>query len=236
MAYCVYCHTSPDGKKYVGCTRTEPEKRFRGGLGYEKNPRFWSDICKFGWDAFQHEILYDELDEDAAYKIESELIDELCLLNPERGYNLYDGKGGRSDDTIERVRASHIGNTNCEGRVLSQETKKKISESLKAYNATHDNPFFGRHHKPETIEKLRNREISEETRRKLRENCSVRYGTDNTSARPVMQFTKDGEFIERYPYASIASKKYGIDLSSLIKCCRGKAKSAGGFVWKYTTD
>ena len=220
MAYCVYCHTSPDGKKYVGCTRTEPKKRFRGGFGYEKNPRFWNDICKFGWNAFQHEILYDGLDEDAAHEIESNLIDELGLLDPEYGYNLYDGKGGRSEDSTERVCASRKGNNNCKGRVLSKETKTKISESLKAYNATHNNPFFGRKHSAESIEKMR----------------KSKSGIKSPQARPVLQFTKDGTFVERHPYITAAAIKYGIDASTISKCCRGKTKSAGGFIWEYATD
>ena len=234
MSYCVYCHTSPTGKKYVGCTCTEPEKRFRNGRGYEKNPRFWNDICKFGWDSFKHETLFEGLDEETAHSIESDLIIKLDLLNQKHGYNLYDGKGGMSDDSIERIRSSRKGNKNSQGRVLSDETKKKISESLKAYNAEHGNPFLGRHHTQETIEKLRMREISDDTRRKMRENHSDVGGAKNPSAKAILQFTKDGQLIDEFPYAKMAADKYGIDLSSIIKCCRGKAKSCGGFVWKYS--
>ena len=34
-------------------------------------------------------------------------------------------------------------------------------------------------------------------------------------------------------YAKKAAKRLNVDLSSIIKCCRGKAKTCGGFVWKY---
>lgn len=44
---------------------------------------------------------------------------------------------------------------------------------------------------------------------------------------------KDGTFVKWYPYAKMASDEHGIDLSSLIKCCRGKSKTCGGFIWQY---
>jgi hypothetical protein len=43
----------------------------------------------------------------------------------------------------------------------------------------------------------------------------------------------DGTFVKRYPYAKLAAQENKADLSSLIKVCRGKAKSCVGFVWKY---
>lgn len=233
MSYVVYCHTSPFGKKYVGCTSTSPEKRFNNGRGYEKNIEFWNDICKYGWDSFKHDILYTDLDELTAHTIETELINEWNLLDPDFGYNLYDGAGGKAESTVERIHQSRLGTTACVGRVLSDTTKSKISNSLKAYYSTHDGSFKGKHHTAETIAALSNRTISDDTRRKMRENHADCSGANNPSAKSILQFTKDGKFVSEYEYAKQASDKYNIDLSSIIKCCRNKAKSAGGYVWKY---
>ncbi len=231
--YVVYCHTAPSGKKYVGCTSTELEKRFRQGRGYSNNTRFWADICTYGWDNFEHEVLYSDLTENEALEIECQLINEWNLLDPEFGYNLRDLEAGFSDASRQAMSDARRGNNNCHGRVLSEETKKKISDSLVDYYSTHDNPFKGRHHTQETIEKLRKRTISEETRRKLRDSHVSLFGKNNPSARPILQFTKDGEFVKSYEYASLAANELGADLSSIIKCCRGKIKSFHGFVWKY---
>ena len=59
-------------------------------------------------------------------------------------------------------------------------------------------------------------------------------GANNPSARAVQQFDLDGNFIKEYECATYASKTLNVDLSSLIKCCRGKIKSCGGFKWKYS--
>lgn len=233
MSYIVYCHTSPSGKRYVGTTSTSLSHRFQDGLGYRKNPLFWEDICKYGWDAFTHEVLFSDLDREAALDIEYRLIHEWNLLDSNYGYNLWDGKGGRSKDSAERVSESRRGNQRCLGRVLSPKTKEAISKSLKKYYQTHSGTFLGKKHSQATIELLKQRTISDESRRLMSQNHADISGSKNPSARAVRQLTKDGELIAEYPYAKAAAEQYGIDLSSIIKCCRGKIKSAGGFVWQY---
>jgi len=51
--------------------------------------------------------------------------------------------------------------------------------------------------------------------------------------RKVKQFTLDGELIEIHEKMEIASKKTGTNYGSIANCCRGKIKTANGFVWKY---
>ena len=128
---------------------------------------------------------------------------------------------------------SRMGNKNSVGHSPSQETRKKISESLKLYFTTHSSPMLGKHHSPETIQKLRDRVITEETKAKMRQNHADVSEAKNPSAKPIKQFDLEGNFLEEYPYATLAAKKYNIDLSSIIKCCKGKHKTCGGYKWAY---
>lgn len=48
----------------------------------------------------------------------------------------------------------------------------------------------------------------------------------------VIQYSLSGEEINRYASYSQAEKETGIDHSGISACCRGKQKTAGGFVWK----
>jgi len=54
-----------------------------------------------------------------------------------------------------------------------------------------------------------------------------------TLSKPVLQFTKDGEFIKEWESATAASRQLNIPLPNITNCINGyKYKSAGGFVWK----
>jgi hypothetical protein len=51
--------------------------------------------------------------------------------------------------------------------------------------------------------------------------------------RPVLQFTKDGQFVKEWECAKYAGVELQINRSSINKCCMGNYKSSGGYVWKY---
>ena len=51
---------------------------------------------------------------------------------------------------------------------------------------------------------------------------------------PVKQFDKNGNFIKEFKTVTDAEIELGIDHSNIIKCCKGKRYTAGGFVWKYS--
>lgn len=48
---------------------------------------------------------------------------------------------------------------------------------------------------------------------------------------PILQFSKSGEFIKEWPSLSEAYRQLGIQ--HICQCCKGRRKSAGGFVWRY---
>ena len=234
--YCVYCHTTPSNRKYVGIS-CDPIKRWRNGKGYEKNYIFTRAIEKYGWENIKHEILYDGLSEEEAKTIERKLIAEWNLTDAEYGLNLSGGgEGALSEHTKALMSQARKGNKYCVGRVLSDDTKGKIAESLRSYYAVHGGTFTGRHHTEETKEKLRNRIITPETRAKLRANHRGNSGVNNPSHRAIDQLALDGTFIKRFATASLASQEVRRDLSTIIKCCRGKAKTCGGYKWRYATE
>lgn len=58
-------------------------------------------------------------------------------------------------------------------------------------------------------------------------------GANNNAARAVLCYTKEGILIKSYPYAKMAAMEHNADLSSIIKCCRGKVKTCRGYIWRY---
>lgn len=232
-SYSVYCHTSPSNKRYVGIS-CNPEKRWNNGKGYIKNYLFYRAIQKYGWENFSHAILFTNLTLEEAGKIEAKLITEWQLTNPKYGYNLREGgNGGFSEYSRKLMSQSRIGNKNTLGKILSQETRDKISKALKNYYKTHENPNKNRVVSEETKEKLRHRIVSEETRKKMSQNHANVKGANNPSAKAVYQLDLNDNIIKEYTYATLAAKELNIDLSSIIKCCKGKQKTCGGYKWAY---
>lgn len=101
---------------------------------------------------------------------------------------------------------------------------------------------------PEIRAKIQASLSDPKTRKKMSESAKKRYNTVEGKAhitemwtdelrasvsKSVLQFTKDGEFVSEYFGAREASRRTNIMSSSIIECCNGKRKSAGGFIWKY---
>lgn len=133
--YCVYVHTSPSGKMYVGQTRNSPEQRWgKNGKGYmqKKNgkytqPAFAHAIQKYGWDNFQHEIIASNLTKEEADNFERILIKKLNTMDLKYGYNL---REGGNDSCISEETKKKISKT-LKGNIISDSTRKKLSNSMK---------------------------------------------------------------------------------------------------------
>ena len=163
-SYTVYCHTSPSGKKYVGITGNEPNKRWASGAGYKKNPIFYKAIQKYGWDNIIHEILETNLTKEEAIDKEIYYISLFKANKKEYGYNATCGGEGcngapRSDVTKEKLRAK------CSGWHHSDLAKQKISQRAKemwqdeAFRQKNikrgkDHWNYGKKRSPETIAKI----------------------------------------------------------------------------------
>lgn len=58
--YTVYMHENKiNHKKYIGITGQNPETRWRKGTNYRTCIALNRAIQKYGWDAFNHIILYE---------------------------------------------------------------------------------------------------------------------------------------------------------------------------------
>lgn len=131
--YCIYKHTSPSGKVYIGkCCYKNPANRWRkDGIGYNDSPLFWKAIQKYGWDNFKHEIIHEGLTKPQAAEIEIVEIAKYKSLNI--SYNLASGGEGGCGKMSPETRKK-IGDAN-RGRKASKETIQKLKESHQ--NMTH---------------------------------------------------------------------------------------------------
>lgn len=183
MGFCVYRHTSPDGKVYIGATSKKPTARWANGQGYTDNPAFYSAICNFGWNSFTHEILLSDVSREEAYAAERYLISLHHATDSAHGYNRHPGGSGANV-----------------GIQCSESSRKKRSEKMKGR-------FKG----------------------------NYLYGK-SPRARTICQYALNGDFIRKWSSTTEAQAKLGIRYTSIVKCCTGCYKTAGGFIWLYEGD
>ena len=70
--YIVYQHKNKiNNKVYIGITSRTPQERWGNqGCNYKSSPYFYNSIQKYGWDNFEHNILYTDLTKEEACKKE----------------------------------------------------------------------------------------------------------------------------------------------------------------------
>ena len=53
------------------------------------------------------------------------------------------------------------------------------------------------------------------------------------NSKPILQFSKNGEFIRKWDSAAIAEQMENFNSNSIRECCNGKRKTSSGYVWHY---
>lgn len=147
----VYIHINKiNNKKYVGITSEKnPNKRWKNGLGY-KRQIFYKAIQKYGWNNFQHKILFINLTEQQAKQKEIELIALYNTNNSLYGYNQTAG----GDAVPEKTNELKLKISNSLKKYYQTDKGKKervkLSKQQKEYYLTHKNPFKSKKHSAET--------------------------------------------------------------------------------------
>lgn len=155
--YTVYMHICPNGKRYIGMTRQEVMKRWHGGSGYKNQKTFYNDIKRFGWKNIEHNIVGENLDLNAAIRLEQGLIKQYNTQNPEFGYNIKNGGqtfGEHSEEFLNNLRERMKGNTYNVGRKLSKDHINALNAGREKISYKREKGLF--HHSKSTKMKLSN--------------------------------------------------------------------------------
>ena len=213
MNYKVYVHIAPNGKRYYGITKQEVKRRWNSGKGYRKNKYFTNAINKYGWNNFEHIILFDNLTKAEAELMEKFYIALYDTINPNKGYNL--SLGGETGTVHTEESKKKISEAKKGKSVHTEESKKKISEANKGKN----NPFYGKHH-------------TEEVRKKMSENHADYKGKNHPNAIKIYCVELDMYF-DTVKEAGEYVGCCGETISSVLK---GECKTAKGYHWLYAKE
>lgn len=179
MGFVIYIHTFPNGKKYVGISK-DIKRRFRNGKGYHNQPIVRNAIEKYGWKNIRTEIIFENLTETEAKRIEIVLIALLRTAEREFGYNQTlggEGAYGRKVSDANKIATGKRMSQIHKGTHLSEEHKAKISAALKGKPKNYSEAGRQR-----IIESNMTRGVSEETRKKMSENTKRAMAEKNMSA------------------------------------------------------
>lgn len=210
--YKLYVHINKiDGKRYYGITSEKSiNRRWQNGKGYQNNEYFTRAIEKHGWENFEHIILFENLTESEAKKLEIEHIAKYKTKNKKYGYNLTDGGEGSN------------------GLKHTEETKKKMSEN-------HSHYWEGRHHTEETKQKMseaqKGKKFTDEHKLKLSKNHADISGENNPNARKMICL----ETMEIFKTFKDACGKINAAESSLRRAIK-KGKKCKGYTFMYYDD
>lgn len=158
--WCVYKHTAPNSKVYIGITSKDPVRRWGvQGQGYKNNKHFWSAIQKHGWNNFTHEILIAGLSQEEACAKEIELINETKSYDHQFGYNV--ALGGQGNTMTEETKAKLRGRLKevfsaDEYRTAMRERSKAMwsNEEWRKQHTGENHPMYGHHHTDESKQKI----------------------------------------------------------------------------------
>lgn len=130
--YCVYKHTFPNGRTYVGMTAAPLKRWGKNGVGYRVQSDLIAAIKDAGWDNIKHEIIKANLSKEDAAELEIATIKSCRSNNPEYGYNI-SGGGLGGGIMAESTRTKLSGPNNPQyGKPIPPEQRTKISESMLA--------------------------------------------------------------------------------------------------------
>ena len=261
-SYVVYKHTNKINKKiYIGITKygDNPNYRWKNGMGYQSNKKFFADIIKFGWDNFTHEILESNLDEVKALERERFYIQKFDCVN--NGYNNAYGGNIPSEEGKKAIKEALTGLKRSRISI-----DKQMATKHKRYGSGRGEKFLGNQAKKVKCNETGDifASIQEANRwcrtTKVGECCLGKREHAGTHpitgqqlswsyAHPNSKITinceedlkpkktiKKVQCIETqkiYINATEAFKDTGISACNILRVCRGERKSAGKLHWKY---
>lgn len=221
--YTVYQHVNKiNGKMYIGITKRKPEERWgKDGINYKSTPHFYSAIQKYGWDNFEHNILYTDCNKNQACILEKQLIKKHRTQDKRFGYNIFEGGDCPSvtPEIRQKMSKSMMENKNGLNHPCSEEKKKKISDAQK-----------GRHLTDEHKKKLSN------AAKKRHTPCSETKRKTLQNRHPNMKKVYCFETNTVYKSVQECARQLSLQPTLVTKVCKHKLHTTGGYHLEYYID
>lgn len=200
----IYLITSPTGKKYIGQTKNLEKRQYNYSKIYciKTQKILYNSIIKYGWENHKFEILI-ECDIDELDKLEEYYIKE---------YNTFIENNSMGMNCT-------IGGKGTHGKKMPQHVKDKIYSKLKYFSPEArkkmGDAWRGKKRSKENIQKLKNRTITDEWRKKLSE-AAIKRGKNSEYKKKISNANK-GRKLSKERIEQIRKCNTGIKRSEEFK-------------------
>jgi group I intron endonuclease len=239
-----------NGKIYIGIRKT-PRKTDNGYMGSGLAVK--KAIKKYGRENFLKEILFYFKTDEEMFAKEKEIVNEVFVSNPETYNLIMGGRGapaGENHPLFGKKRPKHSDymkkNNPTKGVSRPQSVKDAISKANKGKKHSFEvnskkglkgekNPMFGKIGTATGKTWINNgieSRLVNLSQYYLDESWKI--GRISTSTKAVLQIDKQTkEILKEFSSLKEAGIKTQTSQYSISSCCRGKLKTAGGFIWKF---
>lgn len=233
--WCVYTHTSPSGKVYVGISSNLKIRWSNKGYRYTTyNSIFKRVILKYGWDNIKHDVILSNVSKEEACYTERYLIKWYKLHN--LSYNITDGGEGTlgrrcSEETKLKMRASAKGWSRraIEASILSRKNSDYYKKGLsKAHEV-----WRGSHHSDVTKKKLSDKAKGRDMSKVIEASRNSTFDRGKGKRKGVLQCDLNNNIINEFPSITEATKFLNKSSHSIANCLACRTKTAFGYMWKY---
>lgn len=253
--FTVYMHENKvNKKKYIGITRNHPQKRWCNGWGYRNCVAFFNAIKKYGWDNFEHSILFENLSQDEAEEKEIELIKLYNTHCSKYGYNInIGGYNGvvHTADTKDKIRDKLKGRKIPEELLKQRELNRTDTKQVVCFKKDDIQNIIVFKSISEAARKTKSdiSSISKCCRKKLKSLNGFHwmfyddYKNNGFDFKMLVraEYTQPNSCVnvrcvdtgEIFKSIREAATVYNIHPTSITKCCRGQRVTCGGLKWEY---
>ena len=247
----IYCVTNKITEKmYIGLTRHTLAFRKKQHINSMKAGAPYvlcNAIRKHGIDNFSWAILESTIPISKLANIEMVYIDLFDTYNT--GYNSTHGGDGVfgmefTEASKIKMSLSHIGKRLPEAQkiLIGESSQRRIKQYTLSGNFIREWDSLKEAGETLDINRSSISDVCRGTRKKSAGGFIWRYEDNdfpivkyNNPASPIIvrQYTKEGSIISQYKSITEASIKTGVAKTTIVRVCKGRQHTAGGFKWKY---
>ncbi len=224
--YCVYRHTLPDGRCYIGANYRGKDRWGGNGSRYKTSGNiFYPLIVQYGWDNIKHEILFSNLTQQEAREKEISLIIEA----QERGIAINKQRGGYNaiykEKMHEIVGLRRMGLSYKQIGVIYNVNASTISEIV----------YSKRYLKDYTKEDFEKKvsDFVNRNRGKYARKDGRTFSKHGVYSKIIVKKDKEGNIVDEYQSIVEAAKTNRILHTSIVNNLKGRSKTCGGFIYEY---